>query len=98
MLILIEGIDKAGKGTVIEDLLKIYPAAIVFKNKIKPVGKDEISVGRTAGIYLGAYQLAKKLPSIVLFDRSHITEIVIRREGAIMLLLNLIGRNLRKTN
>lgn len=76
MLILIEGVDCSGKTTLIQDLLGGISDSSVFKNNIKPEGKTLFSIGRTAGIYLGAYRLAQALKTDVIFDRSHITEIV----------------------
>lgn len=80
MILLFEGCDKAGKSTLLNDFCNyLIDKSIpfdVFKNKIKPDGKKELSIGRTMGIYLGAYQLASQNNGITLFDRSHLTEIV----------------------
>ena len=80
MILLFEGVDKSGKSTLLNDLCNYLISKErnfeLFKNKIKPEGKKEFSIGRTAGIYLGAYQLASQNSHLSLFDRSHITEIV----------------------
>lgn len=76
MNIIIEGCDKTGKSTIIQDLKKIYTSATVFKNLLKPEGKDGVTIGRAAGIYLGAYQFANTVGGMNIFDRGHITEVV----------------------
>ena len=78
MKILIEGIDKSGKSSIVKELQKLFPSAVTFKNKLKPVVEDDSA--RTSGIYLGAYQMANCLDKITLFDRSHLTEIVYARK------------------
>lgn len=80
MILLFEGVDKSGKSSLLNDFCQYLISQQInfdeFKNKIKPEGKVEMSIGRTAGIYLGAYQLASNKHYPVLFDRSHITEVV----------------------
>lgn len=80
MILLFEGVDKSGKSSLLNDFCQYLISQQInfdeFKNKIKPEGKSELSIGRTAGIYLGAYQLASNKYYPVLFDRSHITEVV----------------------
>ena len=73
MVFLFEGLDKAGKSTLIrnfQDLSHIN----VFKNPIKPT-KTEYSKGFINGLYTGAYLAAKLSNEDLIFDRSHITEL-----------------------
>lgn len=97
MIVLIEGIDKSGKTTLIREISRILPGSTVFKNKIKP-GKGDLEIGRIAGIYQGAYQLANAGTKLILFDRSHITEIVYSYlrgyESSSKITWNLIEREL----
>lgn len=80
MIVLIEGIDKAGKTTIVNRLKQIFPSAIFCKNSFKPEGADPYDIGRMTGIYLGIYQLAKQSKDQLIFlDRGHITEIVYGR-------------------
>lgn len=81
MLLLIEGCDKAGKSTIVRELRKTFPRSVQFKNMIKPEDREQTTIGRIAGIYLGAYQFAKQIQERnntfhTIFDRGHITEIV----------------------
>lgn len=76
MLILIEGVDKCGKSTIGKDIRDATVGLCTFKNVIKPEDKKEATIGRTSGIYIGAYQFALCNSLSTLFDRSHITEIV----------------------
>jgi len=76
MLILVEGVDKSGKSTFIEGLQKATGYA-VFKNPFKPRDADRLTIGRVAGVYEGAYNMALSLDAFnVIFDRSHISETV----------------------
>ena len=76
-ILLIEGVDKVGKTTLINDLKQLFPSAKVYKNNIKPEDKRETTIGRTTGIYLGFYQIAIANPEeVIIFDRSHITELI----------------------
>ena len=77
MIILVEGIDKSGKTTFINTLKTHIPSTRIFKNAIKP-GKGDVEIGRIAGVYQGAYQFANMIKdkNFIVFDRSHITEIV----------------------
>lgn len=76
MIIIIEGIDKSGKTTLIKDLYAALPAAVRVKNTIKPDGSKEISIGKIIGVYNGIYNVAGKFENPVILDRSHLTEIV----------------------
>ena len=75
MIILIEGIDKAGKSSLISGLSRLIPATI-YKNTIKP--DNTLASGQqTIGIYRGLYNYALERPDTFhIFDRSHITELV----------------------
>ena len=74
MLILVEGTDCSGKSTLIKRFQDICHLN-VFKNPIKPTaGLQER--GFVNGTYFGAYNSAKLLRDDLIFDRSHITELV----------------------
>ena len=76
MIILVEGCDKTGKSTLIRDITKYYDAP-VFKSREKPTTKEQFQIGRTQGIYLGAYDVAKlRQKYLTVFDRGHVTELV----------------------
>lgn len=75
MIVLVEGVDKTGKDTLIKDLSEVFNAR-VFKNSYKPAGNEELAIGYIAGIYNGIYQFLKDEKEIVILNRSHITEIV----------------------
>lgn len=74
MIILFEGIDKAGKSTLIRNFVDLSQMP-VFKNPIKPPA-DIYSQGFVNGTYFGAYESARKSGRDMIFDRSHITEMV----------------------
>lgn len=79
MIIILEGIDCSGKSTLLDDIYhKVYEGTsrFAFKNPWKPEGKDPFMIGRTAGIYLGAYEAAMQSGTDVIFDRGHITELI----------------------
>jgi thymidylate kinase len=75
-IILVEGCDKSGKSTIIRDLQKIFPQHLLFKNNIKPEDNKLETIGKIAGIYLGAYQASNLLDFRSIYDRCHLTEIV----------------------
>lgn len=88
MNLIFEGIDKAGKSTLIHEITKqlIRRGYFVYnhKNAVKPDSDLTIwnhgrCLGKLSGIYLGMYQLANHISfrkTFHLFDRGHITEIV----------------------
>lgn len=75
MLVLVEGVDKCGKTTLLSDLHEHLPGVRTFKNMIKPEDKSLHTIGRITGIYQGVYQVFEN-DELVLMDRSHITELV----------------------
>lgn len=77
MIILFEGVDKAGKSTILKDVQSVLSCSTFKNTAIKPTDEDFDPV-KLAGFYIGAYELAQNLreEGHILFDRSHITEIV----------------------
>lgn len=78
MLLLFEGVDKSGKSTLIENLIKAgVRVSGYWKNPQKPKA-TQYWKGKIEGIYFGFYEATKAMglqyPFIV--DRSHITEAV----------------------
>lgn len=85
MILIFEGVDKAGKTTLIQNvtklLLKKKISVFIHKNTIKP-GKNLNEYGRVVtrarmeGIYLGYYQALSALPQneVHILDRGHVTE------------------------
>lgn len=77
MILLVEGVDKSGKTSLIQELLKKFPGAIVIKNEHKPTDySPEFIAGVYAGLYSGLRRLHKTQDPFIILDRSHITEIV----------------------
>ena len=72
-MILFEGIDKAGKSTLIRNFRDLSHMP-TFKNPIKPTNKP-YAKGFLDGTYFGAYELARLSEQDYIFDRSHITEL-----------------------
>ena len=76
MLILVEGVDKSGKSSLIKELSQLlnYP---IIKNSYKP---RERSPEFIAGVYAGIYRsLLSCYTGDIILDRSHITEVVYGR-------------------
>lgn len=78
MIYIVEGIDKAGKSTVIEDLKRLLPDAVVFKLKNKPTGGSAEEREKVLLCYDELFHQAlenhEKVP--VIFDRAYPSEIV----------------------
>jgi thymidylate kinase len=80
MMILVEGIDKAGKSTIVKDLDELFEKkAIILKLSQKPKDNshDEIMKAKVAysELFYQAKQLSEK-GQIVIFDRAYPSEMV----------------------
>ena len=82
MIIIIEGIDKAGKSTIVQDLLtqrmKHGEDPIVFKLSQKPKDKSVKEQEKIKIIYTELFEQANRLNNtrLVIFDRAYPSEMV----------------------
>lgn len=79
MILILEGIDKAGKSTVIKDISeKILPNSLVWKFKNKPINSQRDEVNKCFIGYDELFHQAvashKKVP--IVFDRAYPSELV----------------------
>jgi len=76
MFIIVEGVDKSGKSSLINELSQLLNYPIV-KNEFKPTEHKPEFI---AGVYAGLYNtLLSCYSGDIILDRSHITEIVYGR-------------------
>jgi thymidylate kinase len=73
MILLFEGVDKAGKSTLIKNFQDLSGMKS-YKSPIKPTA-DLYDIGFINGQYYGTYNLARVSNQDFIFDRSHITEL-----------------------
>jgi len=79
MIIVVEGLDKTGKSTIIQDLTSLHSGAVVFKLSQKPFDNSEKEIQKVKTSYVELFNQARKLSKkgfVVIFDRAYPSELV----------------------
>ena len=82
MILIVEGLDKSGKSTIIKDLVEykrqMHKDPIVLKLSQKPKDNSDSEIQKVKIIYTELFEQAKRLQTdrLVLFDRSFPSEMV----------------------
>lgn len=99
-ILILEGIDKSGKTTVLTDLKEVYPHSIVFKLSNKPESSSLVDRLRVQIAYSELFSQALRLSdegSFVIFDRAYPSELVYSVRRGYDAMTNEFWKELDKT-